>query len=142
MHSGRVRSNRLTGFARRLRHEETDAERKLWSLIRNGQIDGFKFRRQVPLLGFIADFYCVSARLVIELDGGQHFEPEAIAYDQARTRKFNGEGITVIRFTDIEMLQRPRAVVLTIENYLRDRDRTLTPPSPGVPGEGVKPAES
>jgi very-short-patch-repair endonuclease len=71
----------LRGFARGLRREATDAERRLWSLLRNRQLGGFKFRRQVPIGPYIADFICFDRRLIIEADGGQHADS---AYDEAR----------------------------------------------------------
>ena len=63
---------RLTGYARRLRHDHTDAERRLWHRLRGRQCGGVKFRRQHPIPPFITDFCCVEARLVVELDGSQH----------------------------------------------------------------------
>ena len=66
--------------ARCLRNEGTDAERRLWQHLRHRQLAGHKFRRQYPLAGYIVDFVCVPARLVIELDGGQHLD--AIEYDR------------------------------------------------------------
>ena len=70
--------------ARRLRNDATDSERHLWRHLRNRQLGGFRFRRQVPLQGFVADFACFEAKLVIELDGGQH--AESVAYDEQRDR--------------------------------------------------------
>ena len=70
----------LLARARELRQSGTDAERLVWQLVRNRQLDGWKFRRQHPIGRYILDFYCYEARLGIELDGGQHAEP-----DQANT---------------------------------------------------------
>ena len=61
-----------TGLARKVRRQETDAERKLWSRIRDRQFLGLKFRRQVPVCGYVVDFLCHEAKLILELDGGQH----------------------------------------------------------------------
>ena len=75
--------DRLTQVrARRLRNESTDAERPLWQHLRRKQLDGFRFRRQVSIAGYIADFVCLEARLIVELDGGQH--QDQVAYDARR----------------------------------------------------------
>jgi very-short-patch-repair endonuclease len=74
MHSDRDPTWRLRGFARVMRHEPTDGERRLWSRLRDRRLNGYKFRRQVPIEGFIVDFYCMEAKLIVEIDGSQHFE--------------------------------------------------------------------
>ena len=81
--------------AKRLRREMTDAERKLWSILRNSQIEGAKFRRQQPIGPFIADFVCQERRLIVEADGGQHAES---ASDARRTAFLEGSGYRVMRF--------------------------------------------
>jgi very-short-patch-repair endonuclease len=123
----RDRSPRLKGFARHLRKESTDAERKLWGLIRNGQLDGFRFRRQHPAGGYIVDYVCRSANLVVELDGGQHGDPELIAHDAERTRHLNLLGLRVLRVPDDEMLKHPDAVVETILRELKNGEKTPHP---------------
>jgi very-short-patch-repair endonuclease len=85
-----------TGRARRLRREQTDAERRLWSRLRNRQLDGFKFRRQVPIGRYVADFVCTEVRLIVELDGGQHVDRQI--YDAERTAALESDGFTVKRF--------------------------------------------
>lgn len=134
-----VIDRRLIGFAKELRTQGTDAERRIWSHLRAGRLNGHKFRRQHPIGNYIADFYCHSARLVIELDGGQHDSPDAVAYDTQRTQWMETEGVRVVRFSDVEALRDTEAVVASI---LREVESSLavTPsfqPSPGVPGEGV-----
>src|SRR5688572_5647696 len=89
--------------ARSLRRELTPAERLLWGRIRAGQIDGFKFRRQMWFCGFIADFACPKARLVVEADGGQHAEAEE--YDKARSAAFAREGFRTLRFWNSEIFE-------------------------------------
>ena len=74
----------LKPLARQLRRGMTDAERHLWAHLRGKQVAGLQFYRQKPLGGYIADFYCAAARLVIEIDGAQHGETDARAYDQLR----------------------------------------------------------
>ena len=104
--------------ARHLRKGATDAERKLWSALRDQQLDGFKFRRQVPIGDFIADFACLSARLIVEVDGGQHdAEREK---DAARTDWLNSRDYRVIRFWNNDVLANLEGVVRTILTALHD----------------------
>ncbi len=93
-----------TRRARELRSAMTDAERLLWGSLRNRGLAGAKFRRQKPEGGYFVDFLCAQARLVVELDGGQHSEPEAERYDLARTRYLNAQGLRVIRFWNIDVI--------------------------------------
>ncbi|MDQ0349323.1 endonuclease domain-containing protein [Ancylobacter vacuolatus] len=74
--------------ARRLRRDQTDVENRLWSRLRDRRLDGLKFRRQAPVDRYIVDFLCVDAKLVIELDGGQH----TVTTDEARTRTIEACG--------------------------------------------------
>ncbi len=88
--------------ARNLRHDQTDAEAKLWARLRGGQLEGLKFRRQFPLGQFIADFCCPQRRLIIELDGGQHAEQRSA--DEWRSRILSERGYRVLRFWNDEVL--------------------------------------
>lgn len=88
-------------FARRLREDQTPAESKLWHIIRNRQIGGYKFRRQQPIGQYIVDFYCSQSQLVIEIDGDTH--ADQIEYDQARTKWLAKEGYKLIRFTNSDI---------------------------------------
>jgi very-short-patch-repair endonuclease len=97
---------------RHLRREQTDAEAKLWSRLRRGQLQGLQFRRQFPIGNFIADFCCPLRRLVIELDGGQHLE--RAGYDTWRTRLISERGYRVIRFWDHEVLLNTDEVINAI----------------------------
>jgi very-short-patch-repair endonuclease len=106
-------------FAKKLRREQTEVERKLWSALRNRQFDGFKFRRQQPLGPYIADFVCFGAKLIIELDGDQHGSDKGIAYDRARTRFLQTEGFKVLRFPNHEINGSIDNVLDTIDRYLR-----------------------
>lgn len=83
-------------LARDHRHPLTAAEAKIWARVRNRGI-GFKIRRQHPIWRFIADFYCAEAKLVIEIDGDSHAEPDQEEYDQARTKWLQERGYKVIR---------------------------------------------
>ena len=105
--------------ARELRRQSTAAERRLWQLLRSGQLSGLKFRRQHQFGPYVLDFYCAAAQLAIEADGGQHFEPEGIAQDAARTAYLAARGVRVLRFTNVDILTQPRAVVEAIELALR-----------------------
>jgi len=92
---------------RSLRRHSTDAEAALWAILRGRRFAGFKFRRQHSLGPFIVDFYCPMRRLVVELDGGQHYEPEAQAEDAKRDRYLVGRDIAVVRFaTDLVFRDR------------------------------------
>jgi very-short-patch-repair endonuclease len=88
--------DKLRHRARDLRNNTTDAERALWRVLRGRQLQGFRFRRQVPIGGFIADFVCPQAKLIIELDGGQHAERSE--YDAARTSRLEAMGYRVLRY--------------------------------------------
>lgn len=120
--------NRRIDRARRLRRDQTDVEKKLWSHLRDRQLDGWKFRRQVPIDQYVVDFLCVDARLVVELDGGQH----AAERDMQRTRKIEACGYLVIRFWNNDVLTNIDGVLLRIFETLR----TVAPhPNPLPHGE-------
>ncbi len=89
--------------ARFLRTNLTDAERVLWGCLRLHQMGGFKFRRQAPIGPYIVDFVCFEAKLVIEVDGGQHLRRKN--YDSRRTDWLRGQGFEVLRFWDHEVLK-------------------------------------
>jgi very-short-patch-repair endonuclease len=99
-------------IARRLRVNQTDAETVLWNRIRNRQIDGHKFVRQVPILGYICDFVCRERRLIVEVDGGQHNESAA---DAIRDRRLMDEGYSVLRFWNNDVLGNIEGVLMTIQ---------------------------
>lgn len=89
----------------------TDAEQKLWARIRGKQICGVQFYRQKPMLDFILDFYAPAVGLVIEIDGGQHFEPEHQRQDALRDERLNEIGLEVLRFDNLQVLLELDAVV-------------------------------
>ncbi len=101
----------------------TDAEQLLWQRVRRKQLQGVKFNRQKPLLGFIVDFYCAKAQLVIELDGGQHFEPEYQEKDAARDQVLKALGLRVLRFDNRQVLLETDSVVAEIDGVVRERLR-------------------
>src|SRR5271167_943129 len=86
--------------ARRLRRDQTDAEKKLWGRLRSKRLSQFRFRRQFPIGNFIADFACPQSGLVIELDGGHHLDQAA--KDDWRTKVIGQRGFCVLRFWDSE----------------------------------------
>ena len=120
-------------LATRLRASATDAERKLWSFLRNKQIAGLKVRRQQPIGPYVVDFYCPAARLVIELDGDQHGDDKHVRYDETRTNWLSVHGYHVLRFANGEFLKNPQIVLDGIAHMLDVRGVVLpkvTLPSP------------
>ena len=101
--------------ARQLRKNMTEAERALWRLLRQRQINGLRFRRQVPIDHYIVDFACLEARLVIEVDGGQHFESQS---DMKRDAYLRSQGFRVLRFWNNDVLSNPDGVHRTITDAL------------------------
>ena len=99
----------LTNKARALRKNQTDVERLLWKHLRNRQLYGYKFRRQLPIEPFIADFACLELKLVIELDGGQH--ANQINYDNQRSLLLEQRGFKVIRFWNNEVIENTAGVL-------------------------------
>ena len=121
-------SSKLRSNARTLRRNSTDAERILWSELRDHRLAGAGFRRQVPIDGYIADFVCHAARLVIELDGGQHDWQQAS--DAMRTRRIEAAGYRVLRFWNHD-------VIGNLEGVLSEIQRALPPtPDPSPQGGG------
>ncbi|MBA2245009.1 MAG: endonuclease domain-containing protein [Gemmatimonadetes bacterium] len=104
----------LKGPSRELRKHLTDAEQALWQRVRRKQMGGLQFYRQKPLLSFIVDFYCPKARLVIELDGSQHSEPEHQARDRERDAQLNALSLRVLRFDNRQVLRELDAVLEVI----------------------------
>ncbi|HEY4164247.1 MAG TPA: endonuclease domain-containing protein [Dongiaceae bacterium] len=102
--------------ARRLRRDMTDAEKRLWSRIRDRQISAFQFRKQVPIGSYIVDFCCLKEKLAIEVDGGQH--SEMINTDAERTAWLEANGYRVLRFWNNDVLQNTDGVVEAIARLL------------------------
>lgn len=117
----------LQRHARVMRREMTPAERMLWRLLRNDAL-GCRFRRQHPIPPYVADFACVSARLVIEIDGWTHADPTA---DVVRDAALKAEGWRVLRFWNNEVMANPEGVVQAIQAALVE----YLPPHPDPPAE-------
>jgi very-short-patch-repair endonuclease len=109
---------RLFHFARLNRKAQTEAEKILWGCLRNRKL-GFKFRRQHPIADFIADFFCLESNLVVEVDGDYHNELEQQQYDEGRTYELSELNISVIRFTNKEVVENLEYVLKTILNHLK-----------------------
>ncbi|WP_296611479.1 endonuclease domain-containing protein [Sphingomonas sp.] len=103
-------------FQRRVRHEPTEPEKKLWSALRNRQIADAKIRKQTWLCGYLVDFYCAAAKLVIEVDGDTHAHQQD--YDERRTARLESEGFRVIRFSNDDVVRNPDGVVACVREAL------------------------
>ena len=128
-----------------MRTAPTEAERRMWSLVRDRRLAPYKFRRQVPVGSYIVDLLCAEHNLIVELDGSQHAENER---DVARDQWFADQGYRTLRFWNGDVLARPNAVLTMILAHIEDLDTTphpaaARPPSPsrgeGRPGPTTKP---
>jgi very-short-patch-repair endonuclease len=121
-------STKLRSNARALRKNSTDTERILWSELRDHRLNGAGFRRQVPIGNYIADFICHAAKLVIELDGGQHFSDRSEAADAARSAVIEAKGFQVLRFSNHDVMTNRAGVLETIAAAIAARAPTLALP--------------
>jgi len=128
--------NILKAYGRDNRKAPTEAEDVMWQALRNRQLGGHKFRRQHPIGMFIADFVCISAKLVVEIDGEYHQSPGQIEYDEARTAYLNEAGFRVVRFTNQQVLVGLDGVLSALHAEL------ASPPGPLSGGEGGSTAPS
>ena len=110
---------RRAGLAGTLRSTSTDAEALLWSKLPSRTL-GAKFRRQQPIGSYVVDFYCHEYRLIIEIDGGHHFEDERARADAERSAWLTGAGFSILRFTNREVLREIDHVLDEIANVLED----------------------
>ena len=120
-------SYRLKGNARHLRTNMTDSEQKLWTHLRRKQFLGVRFYRQKPIGNYIVDFYAPKVKVVIEVDGSQHLEPENIHKDLARKRDLENQGLLVLRFNNLQVLQEIDAVMEVIFETVGKRLRSEKP---------------
>lgn len=119
MNSRIPRDKRLKEYSRILRKNMTNAEVLLWSKIRRKSIDGYQFYRQKIIGRYIVDFYCHKAKLVIEVDGGQHYSLECRQKDMVRDNYMARLGLRVLRFSDRDILENLDSVLETIWRYLQ-----------------------
>jgi very-short-patch-repair endonuclease len=120
---------------RALRRRLTDAEAALWRHLRAGQLQGRKFRRQQALGPYIVDFYCHECGLIVEVDGGQHFDVLQLKQDQVRTDWLEARGLRVLRFTNLDILNERE---LVLERILVEVEARRPHPSPLPEGEGTR----
>ncbi len=126
-----MRDQRLLGYAKRMRRELTPAEQKLWSHLRAKRFESAKFRRQVVVGPYIADFACrIPRMLIVEVDGDTH--AESGAYDDERTRFLTGRGYRVVRFSNSDVMKNLDGVLFAIAAALE------TPPLPALSPEGER----
>jgi len=104
-------SKNLKYFSRLLRREMTDAERSVWRKLKGKQINSLQFYRQKPIGPYITDFCCLKKKLILEIDGGQHYEEKGETEDIMRDEYFKSIGFKVLRFTNIEVLKNIEGVM-------------------------------
>ena len=102
---------------RELRKNQTETEKIVWDKLRNRRFLNLKFRRQYGIGNYIADFYCSSLKLVVELDGGQHFTEEGLEYDKIREEFMKSLGIKTLRFNNNEVLNNIEEILIKIETF-------------------------
>jgi very-short-patch-repair endonuclease len=130
--------SKLRSNARALRKNSTDVERLLWAELRDHRLSGAGFRRQVPIASYIADFVCHAARLVIELDGGQHFSDDQEAADNRRSTIIEAKGFRVLRFSNHDVMTNRTGVLETIASAIEASAPTLTLPRKRERGRNVR----
>jgi very-short-patch-repair endonuclease len=106
--------------ARQLRRDSTEAEKRLWRALRS-KLPGRKWRRQMPIGPYFADFACFAEKLIIELDGGQHASTEP--YDERRTRFVEAQGFRLLRFWNNDVMNNTDGVLQTIGHFLSQREK-------------------
>jgi 5-methyltetrahydrofolate--homocysteine methyltransferase len=128
-------------FARALRNQPTDAEKRLWHFLRAQNLRGRKFRRQAAIGVYIVDFVCFTNKLIVELDGPQHLDPQAVEHDKQRDVWLAARGFHIIRFRNQELDKDIRAVVDAIGRTIDELEGGAESPLPSPPrqGEGAKP---
>ena len=114
----------LKPLARTLRSNMTDAEKLFWSKVRRKQIGCLHFYRQKNIGPYIVDFYCPAAKLIVEIDGGQHYQTDEMEKDKVRDRYLEKQGLTVIRFSNLDVLKNIDGVLERTREYLKS---PLTP---------------
>ena len=121
---------------RNLRKNQTDAEKKLWAILRDRQLGGIKFRRQFSIGRYILDFYCPEYMVGIEADGGQHYEFKSKERDENRAEELKKLGVKIIRFSDLEILNNIDGVYEIIRKILEKKKKRLSPSPQSSPHRG------
>lgn len=114
-------NKKLQPLARELRKNMSDSEKLFWSKVRRKQISGFQFYRQRVIEDYIVDFYCPKAKLVVEIDGGQHYSGKEKRNDALRDNRLKDLGLRVLRFSNLDVLQKIEGVLEEVYNYLNHR---------------------
>ena len=125
-------------YAHKLRRQMTDAEKSLWKHLCRNQLDGYRFKRQHPIINYIADFYCHKAKLIIEVDGKIHEQNEQIIHDRERTTKIETLGCRVMRFTNTEVMNQIEYVIMSIRKELPTSKENIASPLGEVGGKNEK----
>lgn len=120
----------LTPNRKKLRNAMTTPEVVLWSRLKRRGLLGYKFRRQHSIGPYILDFYCHALYLAIEVDGGQHFSPSVIRYDEARTAYLNALNVQVVRYTNSDVMNNLAEVIEDLSQVVRERRRSWPPRPP------------
>jgi very-short-patch-repair endonuclease len=120
-------STKQRARARSLRKDSTDAEQIIWNAVRAHRLNGASFRRQLPIGPYVADFVCRAATLIIEIDGGQHFEPQGLRRDSRRDAFLSSKGYRILRFNNHEVMTNREGVLETIASAIEHA------PSPPLP---------
>lgn len=115
----------LKFLARKLRKNSTLSEILLWSELKNRQILGFQFHRQVPLLDYIVDFYCHELQLAIEIDGDSHSNEDIAEKDEIRQTSLEAKGVHFLRFDDLEVKQNKDVIINDIINWIEQHHNSI-----------------
>jgi very-short-patch-repair endonuclease len=123
--------------SKQLRRHQTNAEALLWSVLRDRRLEGFKFRRQVVIAGYIVDFLCSRARLIVEVDGATHSTPKELAYDEERELVLSRLGFRILRVGNLDVYQNISnvlsAVLTALEQQMQTEDPSSAPPGHLLP---------
>ena len=110
--------NKQISLARKLRREQTPAERRFWVVLQPWRETGWHFRRQAPIGPFVVDFVCKREKLVFEIDGDSHYSEAGVARDEQRTLFLAGQGYRVMRFSNADVLGNPEGVFAVVMGIL------------------------
>ena len=112
----------LKKYRKELRNNLTSAEARLWSMLKNKQLEGRKFRRQHSIDNYIVDFYCPEEKLAVELDGQVHDNPVTEKYDNIRDSVLKNYGLKVLRFENKLVFEKPEIIINSILDHFKDKD--------------------